>query len=301
MKNIYYSKELYISLLILGFLLLVSNWSIGQCTNVTSYGSAVAPTSGSASISGCNYQTEYSTITSVVSGTTYQATNSSGGCITVHSGTPGGPVVASGNAPLTWTATSNGTYYLHYNTNCVSCGTATSCGTTALNYVSGGGGGGGAPCASIMNIGGCGQSINVTMSGTGAWNTATCGFSTPGVESMFSYTATSTGVYSIDVTSATGGYVDFLWKLASGGCNNTGWNCIDDVFTPGNYGAMSWTAGVTYYILLDPETTGAVDFTFDLSCPAGGPVTAADCSTAYSICTDVNFQIDPNGYGAIDQ
>lgn len=162
-------------------------------------------------------------------------------------------------------------------------------------------GGGGGPCGSILNIGGCGQSINVTMSGPGTWDPMSCGFSTPGVESMFSYTATSTGVYSIDVTSATGGFVDFMWKPASGGCNSAGWNCIDDIFTPGNYGAMNWTAGVTYYILLDPETTGAVDFTFDLSCPAGGPVTAADCSTAYSICTDVNFQIDPNGFGAIDE
>jgi hypothetical protein len=160
---------------------------------------------------------------------------------------------------------------------------------------------GGGPCGSILNIGGCGQSVNTTMSGAGSWDITACGFNTPGVESMFSYTATSTGVYSIDVTSATGGFVDFFWKVASGGCNNTGWNCIGDIFTPGNYGAMNWTAGVTYYLLLDPEGTGAYDFTFDLVCPVGAPVTASDCNTAYSICTDVAFQIDPSGYGAIDE
>lgn len=161
---------------------------------------------------------------------------------------------------------------------------------------------GGGPCGSILNIGGCGQSINTTMSGTGSWDLTGCWFGgTPGVESIFSYTPTQSGVHSIDVTSATGGFVDFFWKVASGGCNSTGWNCIDDVSTPGNYGAMNWTAGVTYYILIDPEGTGAYDYTFDLACPNGGPVTAGDCNNAYSICTDVNFQIDPSGFGSIDE
>ncbi len=163
------------------------------------------------------------------------------------------------------------------------------------------GGGGGAPCASILNIGGCGQSIGATMSGAGSWNINACGWTTNGVESVFSFTPTSSGVHSIDVTSATGGFVDFFWKPASGGCNNTGWNCIDDISLTGNYGAMNWTAGVTYYILLDPEGTGAYDFTFNIECPAGGPVVAGDCDNAYSICTDVDFQIDPSGFGGVDE
>ena len=164
------------------------------------------------------------------------------------------------------------------------------------------GGGGGAPCASIMNIGGCGQSIGASMSGPGAWNLTGCWVGgTPGVESIFSFTPTASGVHSIDITSATGGFVDFFWKPASGGCNNTGWNCIDDIFSPGNYGAMNWVAGTTYYILLDPETTSAVDFVFNIECPAGGPVVAGDCATAHSICTDVNFQIDPSGFGGVDE
>jgi hypothetical protein len=77
-----------------------------QCTNTSAYGSATAPTTvgSTVTISACNYQTEYSTITGIVAGSVYNATYSLGGCITVHSGTPNGPVVAFGNAPLTFTA-----------------------------------------------------------------------------------------------------------------------------------------------------------------------------------------------------
>ncbi len=106
-----------------------------QCTNTSSYGSATAPsTYTTVSISTCTYQSEYNTINSVVAGNTYQSTYSLGGCITVHSGTYNGPVVASGTTPLTWTATVSGTYYISYNTSCA-CGTATSCGTSTIALV----------------------------------------------------------------------------------------------------------------------------------------------------------------------
>lgn len=108
-----------------------------QCTNASSWGSAAAPTgTTTTTISSCTYQTEYNTVTAVVAGETYESTYSLGGCITVHSGTPGGPVVASGTTPLTWTATVNGTYYIHYNTSCITCGTATSCGTSTITCTS---------------------------------------------------------------------------------------------------------------------------------------------------------------------
>lgn len=110
------------------------------CVNTTSYGSATAPTNATpVTISTCNYQTEYSTISSVVSGQSYQLGNSCGGYITVRSGTYNGAVVTSGNAPLTFTAPSSGTYYVHWNTNS-SCGTSTSCCTTTISCTSCGGG-----------------------------------------------------------------------------------------------------------------------------------------------------------------
>ncbi len=107
-----------------------------QCTNTTSWGSATAPSTPSTiQISSCNYQTEYNTISGIVSGNTYTITNSCGGYITVRKNTSGGTVVSSGNAPLTFTANSNGTYYFHYNTN-ASCGNATNCCTTTLTCTS---------------------------------------------------------------------------------------------------------------------------------------------------------------------
>lgn len=109
------------------------------CLNTSSYGSATAPTNTtSVTISSCNYQTEYSTISNIVAGNSYQLGNSCGGYVTVRSGTYNGTVVASGNSALTFTAPTSGTYYVHWNTNS-SCGTASSCCTTTITCTSCGG------------------------------------------------------------------------------------------------------------------------------------------------------------------
>lgn len=282
------------------FLSLAGVWhtASGQCVNPWPYATAPAPTSGTTTISSCTFQEEYNTITGVAATTSYTSTYSLGGCITVTQGSPTGPVVGWGNSPVTWTSTVAGTYYVHYNTDCVFCGTAANCGTTTIAYVGASG-----PCTSITPLIGCGASMAVSLSGSGVgWSPGSCGWSTPGTESIFSFTATASGIHSIDVTSITGGYVDFFWKEASAGCSSTGWNCISDVFSPGNYGTMNWTAGTTYYILLDPEGTGSYNVTFDLDCPnPTGPVTASDCPLAQPVCTNLNFQIDPNGYGLVDE
>ena len=102
------------------------------CINNTSFGSAIAPTNNTPiTISTCNFQTEYSTISNIINGYTYTAGSSCGGYITVRQGTFDGPIIAQGNAPLTWTAINNGTHFFHYNTNS-SCGTATSCCETTI-------------------------------------------------------------------------------------------------------------------------------------------------------------------------
>ena len=127
------------------------------CTNTSSFGTATAPTTNTTTtISSCNYQTEYSTINSVVAGKTYTLNSSCGGFVTIHSGTYNGPVVASGNAPLTWTAATSGTFYVSWNTNS-SCGTATNCCTTtiACTNCSGGGGGGSGGCVSLNGNSNC--------------------------------------------------------------------------------------------------------------------------------------------------
>lgn len=102
------------------------------CTNTNDYGIAVARLDNvPVTISTCNYQDEYSTVSGIVVGNTYQFGYSRGGWISIRFGTPNGTAVASGFSPVTWTATSSGTVYVHYNTNS-SCGTATLCGTSTV-------------------------------------------------------------------------------------------------------------------------------------------------------------------------
>src|SRR5690554_2983451 len=96
----------------------------GQCTNTYHYGSAVAPTDN-VTITISTYQEigEYAEITGVVAGETYTVTFSrSPGFITVRSGTYNGTVVASGLGPITFTASTSGTYYVHFNPD-NNCGT----------------------------------------------------------------------------------------------------------------------------------------------------------------------------------
>lgn len=150
-------------------------------------------------------------------------------------------------------------------------------------------------CASGTVIS-CATNTTVSTGTTGgAWDFAgtfpsnSCGFSTPGPEKVFRFTPTSTGSHTLVVNSGgTGGYHDYFYKLASGGCSNTGWTCIDDVPTTGVSGVTfgPLTAGQEYYILVDredaPGSSGSQ--TFQITCPAAcpAPVSAAATSITYS-------------------
>jgi len=258
-----------------------------NCTNTTSFGSAAINTSGTAvTISGCSYAGEYSTVTGAVSGQVLRFTSSvANDYITVRSGSSTGPVVGQGTTPLQFTNTYTGTVYVHWNTGS-GCGSQNSCRTTTVQcmncvptYD---------PCAGIVTIPACGTNVSASMSGTGVgWNVTSCGWSTPGQEKMFQFTPSVSGLYNLNVSSISGGYVDFFWKTAiTGGCNATGWNCIDDISTSGTYSAvtpMNFTAGTTYYILLDPEGTGSYTATFNLGCPAP-PYNPCSSITSISAC-----------------
>jgi len=126
------------------------------------------------------------------------------------------------------------------------------------------------PCASTTLIGGCGAGYTQTYSSAcgGSWNVTACGFSTPGQEKVYRFVAPTSGTYSVQVTSG-GCWVDYFWQASS--CGPSGWNCIDDIYSPGTYGAMSWTAGTTYYILLDAEGTSSCSHQFYLNCPTPPP------------------------------
>ena len=119
-------KTLFSAILLSGVIFSPNN-TIAQCTNTSSYLTNNAPTVGNAITLGTDFYrgSEYTTINSVVSGNTYLASTNrtTETWITVRSGSSAGPVVAWGQTPLLWTATSNGSHYIHYNTNS-SCGTS---------------------------------------------------------------------------------------------------------------------------------------------------------------------------------
>lgn len=116
----------------------------------------------------------------------------------------------------------------------------------------------------------CGQSYSFTASKTGLWDVTECGSSTPGKERLFRFIAPHTRSYTLEITSATGGYVNYFIKTEGGDCSNAGWDCIDDFNAPGTspipaVPGATLTAGTLYYILADPQTIGTVAQTFKIT------------------------------------
>lgn len=192
---------------------------------------------------------------------------------------------ASGTATVSTSASQGGLtaatqYYIHVRTACaggVFSAWATLPFLTAID------------CSAATNITGCGVSQTaVIAAGTGVYSNNACGFSTPGIEQLYTFTPTITGSYTLNITSATGGYIDYMFKDAAGGCGPTGWTCIDDNNAAGTDVFGPLTAGTTYYILLDPEGTAGMTHTFDLTCPAAAPPACTTNLTPANGATNVS-------------
>ncbi len=139
------------------------------------------------------------------------------------------------------------------------------------------------PCSSIPNISACGTATTATIaSGNGAFSNNTCVFSTPGKEQIYTFTPATTGSYNISQTSSFG-YIDYMWKPASGGCVSTGWTCFDDLSGAATSATpATLTAGTQYYIMLDPEGTGGGSVNFTITCAVPDPclsISAISCGT----------------------
>jgi len=234
-------------ILLKGFFAFSGGASTSGCTNTIPFGTATAPTNGTAvTISTCSYQTEYSTISSIVAGNTYVLTNSCGGYITVHDGSNSGTIVAQGNSPLTFTATTSGTYYPSWNTGS-NCGTATNCCTTTIQCTSCGGGGGtgctntssfGSATALTTNapttISSCNfQSEYSTISGIVAGNTYSLGSSCGG------YVTIHSGTYNGPVVAS--GNAPLSWTAATAGTYYVSWNTNSSCGTATNCCATTIT------------------------------------------------------------
>lgn len=128
------------------------------------------------------------------------------------------------------------------------------------------------PCTSITQIS-CG--VNTTFATTAGngdinypINVGGCNASSAqgGKEQIYEFTPTESGTFEFEVTSVSGGIVQYLWKQASLGCDSTGWNCINRTNAVESIGAVNFVAGTTYYILLNAEPTTALSHTFRVKC-----------------------------------
>jgi hypothetical protein len=280
----------------------------GQCVNPNPFGTVAAPTNAiPLTISTCTFQDEYNTITAVVAGRTYTIGSSCGGYITVRHTTPGGVVVAQGNTPLTFVATVAGTYYIHYTTN-AACGTASICCTTTITCSS---------CTTTPPPGAC-TAVNIpALPVTGqavvchsadlinALNVASiCGTAgtnyLAGNEALYTVTPTTTGSYTINYN---GQSWSSIWVF-SGACPAAGGLCQGSVSGTGTAQnlTVTMTAGVQYWILFDtwPAPPSPCPGTFSIT-NVPPPVVASDCAQAANVCTNINFLIDPNGFGTVNE
>ncbi len=108
----------------------------GGCLNQSQYPSnSITPNSDGTvtTISTCSFETEYSHITGLVNGGTYQFVLGSGGYITVREGSYDGAVVAEGTGTVD--VLSNGQdLFAHWNVN-ATCATQSSCVTTTVQFL----------------------------------------------------------------------------------------------------------------------------------------------------------------------
>lgn len=254
-------KKLLYLLLLLTPTIFTNSWS--QCVNGSAFGTATAPTgTTTTTISTCSYQTEYSTLNSILAGNTYELDNDCGGYITVYSGSNGGTLIANGNAPLTFTAPSSGTYYANWNTN-AACGTTTGCCTTTITCTSCGGGGGGSGCANSSSYG----SATAPTGGGSTTTISTCNYQS---EYSTLYSIVSGSTY--ELASSCGGYV----TVHSGSYNGP-------VVANGN-APLSWTA----------TSSGTFYVSWNTNSSCG---TATNCCTTTIECTSCTPPPPPPGCG----
>jgi len=201
--------------------------------------------------------------------------------LSVSTGTCGSltNIVCTDTAPETATFTTvNGTTYYVYVAHWSTFGTTTGTFTISRSCTAPPPD----PCSSITNIAACGTTINKTIaSGNGVYSPSACGWITPGREVIYSFTPATTGVYFINQTSSYT-FIDYQFMAASTGCGPTGWTCIDDLFGSSISPGFALTAGIQYYILLDPESTVGGNISFIISCPLP-PISNDECAGAISL------------------
>jgi hypothetical protein len=109
----------------------------GACQNATLWPSSAETVSGTdlVTINGCNYEEEYSIISGIQAGRSYEFTaDGPTTYITIRQGAVDGVVLAAGFSPLTGVAATGDDIYVHWSAD-AACATATDCITTTVQDV----------------------------------------------------------------------------------------------------------------------------------------------------------------------
>lgn len=293
----------------LSLMLLINSGSnmYSQCANNNVlYTSLNPPSVGSTVSDGCVFGGEYVTV-SVVSGNTY--TFSTCGSywdtsITLYNNTGGAAIafnddsaVCGFQSSITWTATFTGTLRVLVDT--WDCYSYFDCAVVSVTWVSGPAAASNDACVNATPIG-CGQTLSENTSTATAETVPLCDpFMTSGTRSRW-YSFVGTG--QTVTASLCGAAYDTEISVYSGSCGALTCAAYNDDFC-GAASQTSWfaTAGVTYYIrVAGYSSTDYGAFTLAMTCSTSA-VTASDCVTAVDVCTNLNFQIDPNGVGNVSE
>jgi phosphatidylethanolamine-binding protein (PEBP) family uncharacterized protein len=223
-------------------------------------------------ITTCSFQSEYATVTGAVANRVYKVDASIAGTfITIHQGTAAGPVVASGVAPLAFTTTAAGSYFLHWNTNSA-CGTASVCMTTTITYI------GDPVCVGPPINDLCTGALPITCGSTTVGSTAAASIdaatptcittlnSAPGVWYTFVGNGQSTTL------SLCGSGYDTKVGVFTGTC--AALVCVtgnDDFCGLQSSVTFATTLGTTYYVIVTGFGTASGAFTMAMTCAAAIP------------------------------
>ncbi len=216
----------YLAMMLL--LQLAATGLFAQCINSSAYGSVIAP-SGNTSpvqIQSCNYNGEYSTISSIISGNTYEFTGTGVGYVTVT--TTSNAVLASGAAPLSWTASLDGSIRVHWNSDS-SCGTDSDCHVTSISCTScvPPPAGPGDDCSTAQDLAGLANPYSGTTAGYNATFTNTCSFGNSSPDRVF-YIDVPTD-YTLTIGQTSNAYDSENVVAYGGACpGNTIIDCFDD-------------------------------------------------------------------------
>ena len=116
-------------------LLLVGLNSHSQCINSNQFGNANIVDGTLETISTCNFFSEYSQITGINTGETYEFTVTTGGYITVYQDGVSTTLLGNGTSPLSVISLSGGDLYAHWTAD-AACATASNCETTTVQWTS---------------------------------------------------------------------------------------------------------------------------------------------------------------------